>query len=144
LELDLTAPTWNDVLPPISFNVICCFATLHHIPSDEIRIRFLQNTKKYLAPDGILYLSVWQFIRSERLKKKILPWDSVDLREDQVDKGDYLLDWKRGGTGTRYVHLYDQEELRLLADRSGFKIIESFDSDGEGGNLGLYQVWVPT
>lgn len=141
IELDLTAPNWNEVLQPSPFSVICCFATLHHIPSDEIRLRLLKNIRKYLAPDGTLYLSVWQFTRSERLRKKILPWDTVGIKDDQVEEGDYLLDWKRGGIGTRYVHLYNPKELNHLADRSGFKIIESFDSDGEGGNLGLYQVW---
>ncbi len=141
LELDLTAPSWADLLPLASYDVICCFATLHHIPSLEIRTRLCQNIRSALADDGILYLSVWQFIKSERLRKKILPWHTVGIRDDQVDKGDYLLDWQRGGSGTRYVHLYDSEELLQLAEESGFKIIETFDSDGEGGNLGLYQVW---
>ncbi len=141
LELDLTAPSWNDLLPLASYDVICCFATFHHIPSLEIRTRFCQNIRGALADDGILYISVWQFIKSERLRKKILPWHTVGIRDDQVDKGDYLLDWQRGGSGTRYVHLYDTEELLQLAEGSGFKIVESFDSDGEGGNLGLYQVW---
>lgn len=143
LELDLTAPSWDKILPPISFDVICCFATLHHIPSQSLRISLCQNIRKYLKDDGVLYLSVWQFIRSERLRKKILPWETVGLQEDQVDPGDYLLDWKRGGVGTRYVHLYHPDELQQLAEMSGFSVKESFDSDGEGGNLGLYQVWEP-
>jgi SAM-dependent methyltransferase len=143
IELDLTATSWNEILPSRFYDVICCFATLHHIPSQKLRTSLCQNIRKHLADDGVLYLSVWQFIRSERLRKKILPWDSVGIREDQVDDGDYLLDWRRGGIGTRYVHLYDADELQQLAERSGFKITESFDSDGEGGNLGFYQVWEP-
>jgi SAM-dependent methyltransferase len=143
IELDLTAPSWEEHLLTISFDVICCFATLHHIPSLEIRTRLCQNIRRYLADDGILYISVWQFMRIERLRKKILPWDTVGIRDEQVDQDDYLLDWRRGGIGTRYVHLYDPEELHQLAVSSGFKVVESFDSDGEGGNLGLYQVWEP-
>ena len=99
--------------------------------------------RQHLAAGGRVYLSVWQFIRSERLRKKILPWESVGIRADQVDRGDYLLDWRRGGVGTRYVHLYDPQELQRLAELSGFEVIDAFDSDGEGGNLGLYQVWSP-
>jgi len=143
IELDLTAPSWNELLPTFSYDVICCFATLHHIPSQKLRASLCQNIRQHLADNGVLYLSVWQFIRSERLKKKILPWDSVGIRDDQVDPGDYLLDWRRGGIGTRYVHLYDPAELHQLAELSGFRVTESFDSDGEGGNLGLYQVWEP-
>lgn len=141
LELDLTSPSWEEVLPPARFDVICCFATLHHIPSQELRARLCRNMRLYLADQGLVYLSVWQFLRSEKLKERILPWDTIGLQESQVDEGDYLLDWRRGGRGIRYVHLYRDEELRQLAESSGFRVIDSFDSDGEGGNLGLYQVW---
>jgi len=142
-ELDLTAPSWEEVLPPTSFDVIFCFATLHHIPSHALRVSLCRNIRQYLDDKGILYISTWQFIRSERLRKKILPWETVNISADEVDDGDYLLDWQRGGSGTRYVHLYSTEEFSHLADSSGFKIVESFDSDGEGGNLGFYQVWEP-
>lgn len=142
-ELDLTASSWDEVLPPTQFDVIICFATLHHIPSYPLRVSLCKNIREFLDDQGILYISAWQFIRSERLRKKILPWDTVNISEDEVDEGDYLLDWQRGGSGTRYVHLYSPEELSELAESSGFKVIESFDSDGEGGSLGLYQVWEP-
>ena len=140
-ELDLTAPSWEEVLPPAKFDIIICFATFHHIPSHPLRVSLCDNIRKFLHDEGVLYISAWQFIRSERLKKKILPWDTVNISADEVDEDDYLLDWQRGGSGTRYVHLFSSEELSQLADSSGFKVVESFDSDGEGGNLGLYQVW---
>ena len=143
LELDLTAPSWDEILPPTRYDVICCFATFHHIPSHPLRVSLCNNIRKFLHDEGVLYISAWQFIRSERLKKKILPWDTVNISADEVDEGDYLLDWQRGGSGTRYVHLYTPEELSQLAESSSFKVVESFDSDGEGGNLGLYQVWEP-
>jgi len=143
LELDLTAPGWENILPPAQFETITCFATLHHIPSQQLRVSLCQNIRPYLHDEGKVYISAWQFTRSERLIKKILPWDNVKLSEDDVDKGDYLLDWQRGGSGTRYVHLFSPEELSQLAEQSGFTIVESFDSDGEGGNLGHYQVWEP-
>jgi hypothetical protein len=33
------------------------------------------------------------------------------------------------------------EELALLAEQTGFEIIETFHSDGENERLGLYQIW---
>ena len=102
-----------------------------------------KNIRRYLGEEGKFYISVWQFLRSERLRAKILPWDTVDLSDADVDEGDFLLDWRRGGFGTRYAHFYSSEELYQLAAASGFRISESFDSDGEGGNLGHYQVWEP-
>jgi tRNA (uracil-5-)-methyltransferase TRM9 len=142
-ELDLTSPSWTGTLPAKGFEVICCFATLHHIPSQELRISICRNIRKHQADGGLFYLSTWQFNKSERLNKKIQPWETIGLKDDQVDEGDYLLDWRRGGTGTRYIHLFSVEELQDLAELSDFRVIETFDSDGEGGNLGLYQVWEP-
>jgi SAM-dependent methyltransferase len=143
LVLDLTAAGWEGVLPPTLFDTVFCFATLHHIPSLKMRITLCQNIRRHIKDTGTLTISAWQFIRSERLKKKILPWETVNLSEDQVDADDFLLDWQRGGSGIRYVHLFNPAELNYLAETSGFKVIETFDSDGEGGNLGLYQVWEP-
>ena len=65
----------------------------------------------------------------------------IGLSSEDIDPGDYLLDWRRGGHGFRYVHHFSQDELLSLAEKTGFKVVESYLSDGEGGNLGLYQVW---
>ena len=63
------------------------------------------------------------------------------MKETDVDAHDYLLDWKRGGRGLRYVHHFDELELVELAKTSGFEIIETFYSDGENKRLSLYQIW---
>jgi len=139
LALDLTVEDWSIISE--TYPLITCFATLHHIPGEETRLRILQNVAKYLAPDGQFIFSNWQFLNSERLRARIQKWDKVGLKESDVDEGDYLLDWRRGGQGFRYAHHYSEDELTYLAEKSGFRIIESFYSDGATGNLGLYQVW---
>jgi hypothetical protein len=58
-----------------------------------------------------------------------------------VDAGDYLLDWRSGGEGLRYVHHFGEKELSMLAQETGFETREAFYADGETGNLGLYQIW---
>jgi 2-polyprenyl-3-methyl-5-hydroxy-6-metoxy-1,4-benzoquinol methylase len=141
LALDLIQPDWSGSLPSKTFDLVFCFAVLHHIPGEEQRLAICQNIYNYLPKGGKLFLSNWQFLKSERLKTRILPWETVDLNQDQVDQGDYLLDWRRGGQGIRYVHHFTQEELTNLADESGFRILEFFHSDGKEGNLSLYQVW---
>jgi hypothetical protein len=85
--------------------------------------------------------SEWQFLNSPRLAARIQPWELAELSADEIDPGDYLLDWRRGGLGFRYVHSFSQAELAELAAETGFKIIETYSSDGETGNLGLYQIW---
>jgi tRNA (uracil-5-)-methyltransferase TRM9 len=121
--------------------VITAFATLHHIPSRELRLRLLQTVHSLLAPSGRFIHSNWQFLNSDKLRGRVQPWERIGLSAQAVDAGDYLLDWRRGGEGLRYVHQFSEEELSGLATESGFDIAETFYSDGEGGRLGLYQVW---
>ena len=39
------------------------------------------------------------------------------------------------------MHYFTEEQLAELAAETGFAVAESFYSDGESGDLGLYQVW---
>ena len=123
------------------WSVVTMFATLHHIPSTEIRLDILRTVKELLKPDGRFILSNWQFLNSEKLKARIQPWSRVGLADSDVDEGDYLLDWRSGGEGLRYVHQFSAEELLGLADQIQMKVEAGFLSDGENGRLGLYQLW---
>jgi len=108
-----------------------------------LRLNILRVVQQLMKPDGILVHSNWQFLNSERLKARIQPWETAAISGSEVDVGDYLLDWRNGGTGLRYVHHFNESELDELAKASGFRIMDTFQSDGERGNLGLYQVWRP-
>lgn len=125
------------------WDVITMFATLHHIPANEIRLDILRTVKTLLKPDGRFILSNWQFLNSEKLKSRIQPWSRVGLSDEDVDSGDYLLDWRGGGGGgLRYAHQFSAEELLGLANQVQMKIEAGFYSDGENGRLGLYQIWI--
>jgi SAM-dependent methyltransferase len=125
----------------IHFDAIFLFAVLHHIPGNELRLQLLRKVRLLLKADGRLIHSEWQFLNSERLRARIQPWETIGLAEGDVGPGDYLLDWRQGGTGLRYVHHFSAEELEELAAKAGFRIIESSLSDGENQRLGLYQAW---
>ncbi len=124
------------------YSLITAFAVLHHIPSTELRLNILRTIRQLLKPDGLFIHSNWQFLNSEKLKGRIKAWEGVAVSPSEVDAGDYLLDWRSGGEGIRYVHHFSESELGELAGAAGFRVVETFSSDGETGNLGLYQVWV--
>ncbi len=126
---------------PSQFDIVFAFAALHHLPSKGTHLKILRTIRDLLAPKGRLIHSNWQFLNSERLRKRIHPWSEIGLSDTEVDPGDYLLDWRRGGFGLRYVHHFSEDELNQLAAETGFRVIDTFYSDGETGNLGLYQVW---
>jgi tRNA (uracil-5-)-methyltransferase TRM9 len=142
-QVDLTKlSAFSDQLSVVNgWSVITAFAVLHHIPSHEIRLNLLRTVHALLAENGKFILSNWQFLNSEKLKTRIQLWEKAGIQVSDVDAGDYLLDWRSGGEGLRYVHHFDESELSALADAAGFTILETFYSDGETGNLGLYQIW---
>ncbi len=122
-------------------------AVLHHLPGAGLRRQVLGQVHELLGPGGWFIHSEWQFQNSARLMARRLPWDSIGLKEEDLEEGDTLLDWRHAlpgqaeQAGLRYVHLFSRPELADLAAQSGFAIQQEFESDGEGGRLGLYQVW---
>ncbi len=141
LQADLASPGWEAALPWKDFDAALAFAVVHHLPGKNLRLDVLQSIRRLLPPGGRFIHSEWQFLNSPRLAARILPWEKAGLSADQVDPGDYLLDWKSGGYGLRYVHFFNESELTHLAAESVFHILETFYSDGEGGRLGVYQIW---
>lgn len=154
IQADLAKPDWETTLlqtlrawqlsrkePQLPFDRTVAFAVLHHLPGESLRRQVLGKVAALLEPEGRFIHSVWQFLNSPRLRARILPWNTVGLADYEVDRGDYLLDWRRGGRGLRYVHHFTLEELKILAVETGFQVEETFYSDGKKGRLGLYQVW---
>lgn len=142
-EADLASSDWDLPFSDGQFSLITSFAFMHHIPDDEIRRKILRKVHRLLKPiNTARYIqSSWQFMNSPKLANRVQPWEKVNLQKDDLDPGDYLLDWKSGGDGLRYVHLFSIQELEKMAAETGFIILDSFYSDGENNRLGLYQTW---
>ncbi len=142
-QADLAGDDWDRDFHDGQFSLITSFAFMHHIPDVEIRRSILHKVHRLLKPISTAkYIqSTWQFMNSTKLASRVQPWEKVRLDAGELDKGDYLLDWKSGGDGLRYVHLFSVEELEIMAAETGFIILDSFYSDGENSRLGLYQTW---
>ena len=146
-QADLAAADWAEGLALGAWQVISCFAVLHHLPGMALRVRILQQARRLLGEGGRMVLSVWQFQHSPKLIARIQPWERVGLTAEEVEEGDTLLDWRYAlpgqaeQVGLRYVHLYNRDELAQLAETCGFTIESDYEAGGEGGRLGYYQVW---
>ncbi len=154
-QRDISKPGWEQGLPG-PFDFVLAFALLHHLPA-PLHTPLLQVLRRLLdrqadptppgpghaepLPAGTFIHSNWQFLHSDRLRARIVPWSQAGIDQEAVDASDYLVDWRRGGQGFRYVHHFSQAELQALAHETGFLIMESFLSDGKEGNLALYQIW---
>lgn len=137
---DVARPDWTDDLPQGAFDCVVMLAVLHHVPDFDLRARVLRAAASVLKPRGYVILSTWRFLAHERMRRKIVDWDEVSVDEGQLEPGDYLLDWKRGGRGLRYCHVVDEEEVERLAAASGFVVCETFRAGGREGDLSLFAV----
>ncbi len=139
---DVSQPGWTSDISG-RFDWVLVFAVLQHIPTFEHRAALLVATARLLARGGRLAFSAWNLSTSERMRDRIAPWHSIGLDDLDVDEGDHLVEWRRGVSGTRYVHEFSEPETERLRLGAGFDRVESFDSDGEGGGLGHYEIWMP-
>jgi len=138
---DLADPNWCKGLGKFgSFDLMLALAVLHHLPSFQLRARVLNDIKTLLAPNGAFVMSNWQFLNSQRLRNKLVPWDRVDLKPEELEQGDYLLDWKRGGTGYRYVHFVTEAEVQELARTTRYTVVRQEYADND---LNLFSILKP-
>ena len=139
-QADLAEPGW---VPPGEppFDLVLAFAVMHHLPGQALRQQVAAEVQRLLRPGGQFMHSNWQFLNSPKLARRIQPWAAAGIPDSALELGDYLLDWRQGGSALRYVHHFSEAELSELAQSCSFTRLDSFLSDGEGGNLGLYQVW---
>ena len=147
MEADLVSDPWPDLVRPNSggdgYDWVMLRAVLHHIPGFDRRCSVVERAAEVLGPQGVVVIANWQFLRIERLRRRLLSWDQIGLQESDIDTGDYLLDWQRDGYGVRYVHLIDEAETHRLADHAGLQIDDLFFADGHTNDLTLYAILRP-
>jgi tRNA (uracil-5-)-methyltransferase TRM9 len=134
---DITSPNWNARLPAASCDIAVALAVLHHVPSFDLRCQVLRDIRALVKPGGTFVITNWHFERNERLRKKIVPWQHLGIDERELEQGDALLTWERGGVGYRYCHLITMAEVVRMAGSSGFQVVKQFYADAD---LNLYSV----
>jgi tRNA (uracil-5-)-methyltransferase TRM9 len=120
--IDLADPNWPASITQRANHWLVSFAVLHHLPGEELRQTTVKAFHQLITPDGFVAVSVWQWQNSPRLRKRVLPWSTVDLNPEHLDQGDVLLDWRAGESpGLRYVHTFSEDSLSALATQGGFQ-----------------------
>jgi len=136
----LVVEALNLPFPENYFDKVFSIAVLHHIPSLEFRLKFLEEVKKVLKTKGLLFLTVWNlgYLKPLLLLKytilKIIGKSKLDWR-------DVFYPWKKGNKKMvdRYVHCFKKKELEDLVKKSGFVIKDSgYLSHGKFKKANLY------
>jgi tRNA (uracil-5-)-methyltransferase TRM9 len=139
LQADIAEPDWASPLAAQEpFDTVVCLAVLHHFPGFTLRQRIVSDLAQLLPPGGIIALSTWQFLSSERLANKQVEWMEAGVDPDELEPGDALLPWNQGARALRFVHQLDLAEVEALAHGAGLRLVDTFRADGKEGNLNLY------
>ena len=125
---------------PEQFQIIVLFGIWHHFPGSEYRLNLLHELSRSLAPNGILIISCWRFLRSQKLADRLHDPALVKINPKQLETGDYLLDWRSGNQAIRYCHDTDREEMVRHILAAGLQIEAEFSADGKTGNLNDYYI----
>ena len=115
---------------PTQFSLITVFGVLHHIPSLQLRKALLTELKKYLAPNGLLIFTAWQFDKLSNLFDRRISAQSAQFAVDDLEPNDYFLTWENDPKRIRYCHLIAETEANEIITATGLKIENSFESDG--------------
>lgn len=147
-QMDLVRSLVHDTLiadlQNISSNqpdIICLFAVTHHIPSFKLRQRLITNLADWLAPNGLLMVSSWQFLNSHKQRDRLIDPISVGLDPTDWEENDYIMDWRAGAEITyRYCHYMNNDEEVAILKTIDLQVINEFFADGVTRNMNHYLV----
>jgi tRNA (uracil-5-)-methyltransferase TRM9 len=153
---DLTSDRGLQCLKAECSDLVVAFGLLHHIPGRQLRQRLLSTLASFLAPNGVLAVSFWQFGDRERFLRRTIPWADYNrfaeerIDPDELEEGDMLLAWGEmtpgesslSGRAARYCHFADAAAASQLVESLQMRTLARFFSDGRGGRQNLYYVLV--
>jgi tRNA (uracil-5-)-methyltransferase TRM9 len=114
----------------LKYDFISLFGVMHHIESHEKRVELLTNAKSLLKPDGIIFVTYWQFGKYERFLNKATA----------LGNNDYNLPFNEI-EAARFCHFTDEVEAGTLEKESGVELIDTYYSDGSDSQLNLYRFY---
>lgn len=129
-------------LTSLNPDLIVLFGVMHHIPGREFRKQFIKSLAASLKPGGYLCFTTWEFKADPRYSARSLNTNEIAAQfgELELEEGDFILDWKRGERAFRYCHAYSNEEVNVIAEHAGLKVVESFLADGKNSSLNRYYI----
>ncbi len=110
------------------FDVIFSVAVGHHIPSENLRLRFFKEAGRVLNSEGVLIVLVWNLWRKEFLKNHIRSFVLKLSGRTKLDSKDIFYPWKDNQSevvAERYLHCFTKKELVKLITRAGFVVKEA-------------------
>lgn len=133
---------WNKEIDE-KFDLVVAFGVLHHIPGFQNRKLFLKKLSETLNNDGVLVITVWQFLKLKRFSNSMPNQQSIleelEISKNELEENDFILDWKRGTHAYRYSHLVSEYEFKKLLPKN-IQIVDTFHEDGKTRDVNKYYI----
>lgn len=133
-----------DPLPQGTYDLVVLFGVIHHVPGAVNRQRFIAELAKRVKHGGMLAFAAWRFYEYERFRERLVPWTAENVPEGmediELEKHDYLLDWRRGERALRYCHYVDDAELDSLVHASNMREVTRYRADGSDNAMNAYVI----
>lgn len=123
-----------------AFDCIVMFGFIHHIPTYSMRKQIILDACSLLNSSGKLIVTTWQFHEIPRLQKRIVLPSSLEyeavcdkfrINDEELEKGDHILNWVKYVHAHRYSHAFDDNEIQSYIEDSEFEIIDIYYADGK-------------
>jgi len=111
----------NTQLPSNSADAIICIAVLHHLVSEENRLRALLEIKRLIKSGGKILLSVWSINQPKKTRRNFKSY------------GNNIVLWNSCGESyERYYYIFKIDELKKLINKAGLYILKhNYDCGNE-------------
>jgi ubiquinone/menaquinone biosynthesis C-methylase UbiE len=114
------------------YNAVFVIAVLHHIPSDDLRKKVIQNMAQVLEDGGLLIMTNWDLYQTKYLSFVLKNIFLKTFGRSELDFGDALIPWRdpetRQVVAAKYNHAFTLRELERLVKSAGFEVLENFYS----------------
>ncbi len=95
-----------------SISHIVSVATIHHLPSKDLRAACVKEFNRVLKEKGLVLVTSWSLIRPRNFIASLVNYVRCLLKGKVIEFGDAYLSW--GKSHQRYFHFFTSKELSSL------------------------------
>ncbi|MBN1494223.1 class I SAM-dependent methyltransferase [Candidatus Peregrinibacteria bacterium] len=104
-------------------DILFIIASFHHIPSNKLRIKCIQEIKRLLTPNSVLIITVWNLFQPKYFSYILKSLFKYFIQLGKYNWNDTFIPWGNKKV-LRYYHAFNKRELKNLFVKNGFKILE--------------------